>query len=149
MEMVKEFREGLDRLVDSPCGSIYRTLFSLMTDEELKTFLEHHKDALTKSSHNWFNLFQKSLQSQFFDIEGYKTINKLTYDEQVRRSNLQKSESLSKEESKELKFLNSKFRSKEYVSVSGKFDSILRQTIYLDSEDVLKSLMDHVLRSHI
>jgi len=112
MDIVADFREVLGRQ-SGPIGSIYRHLFDLLKDKDLKDLLEYHKGEFNKNRDTWFYDFHRSMrQSDLFQIEGYRTVNK----------------------------------SREYVSVGGKLDMILWNTIHLDRENILQSLMERIFK---
>jgi len=120
MEMVKQFREMLIDVTGSPCGSIYYNLFSLMTDKELEILLKNYRETFSKNREDWFFLFHKALrQSDCFNIEGYRIVSNPNDEGKMTKS-------------------------KEYVSVGGKLDSILWDTIHLDKENILMDLMERV-----
>lgn len=171
INIITEFKKNLKERINNPyLASVYLTLFSLLTDEELLNVFECYKSDYEEDKEEWFSGFHKALrQGDFFHmIRGYRVVDKLT-DEQHKRRNflLAELKRMRKEYTpseelevfktentllkampeyvklrEELFELNGLLNSQENVRISGVLDSILWCVVQLDEENELADVME-------
>lgn len=170
--IVKEFKNIL-KTKNSDISVIYHHLFSILPEEDLKLSLEYLLTEYNEDKENWFYYFHKSIrQGDFFDLSLHRYVNKLTDEQREKRSELLKIRNKQyKEEFKvqnpdekmeeyrifnqrpdrvesfnELSKLNRIMRTEEEFSISGHLDMILWNSIHIDKEDELKSVMERTFK---
>lgn len=167
--IVLEFKNLLESN-HSDITSLYRHIFCIMSDERLSETLEYYKTLYQEDKENWFYLFHKSIrQSDFFgnDVLSYRIVNMLTDEQKTRREELLKiwdnqykefkkkneDEDYAKykefrklpecvEVSTELQKLNGIMKTKEETRISGHLDMILWNTIHLDKDNELQTILE-------
>lgn len=169
--IVKEFKDGIkNRILDSDLSHMYKLLFNLHNDEELKTLLERYRSEYQNNKESWFYQFHKSIrQTDYFkNFRVLKRVNKLTPEQAERREEIllkrQKNRSQycpndSDDEYRilnampetisdlnELKKLNTLYLNEDEIHNGGIFDSFLWCLISMDNKNELKSVMELTFR---
>ncbi len=174
-ELAIIFKENLISLAKKEhIGTIYYQLFSLKTDIELQEELEYLYTLYqgtddyfkTNSIDCWFEIWHKSIRQTDYFYNCYITnnINLVTDDERKEFKyllNKCRDKNFSKTEGKEdNKLFNETYnrylrlhsimsREKKEVSINGKLDSILWNTINLDNENKLMDLFIKTFKEYI
>lgn len=170
--IVKEFKEYLKKNT-SDIASMYYYLFLILPEETLKENLEYWASQYKENEEDWFYLFHKSIrQTDFFNLSIYRKVNKLTKEQTNRRNellNIRKKQYEEEFESKnpdgkiedyrifnqrpdrvetfkELSKLNSVMYTEEKFQISGHLDMLLWNTIHLDKDEELKSILERTFK---
>jgi hypothetical protein len=171
-DIVKEFKEILKSKSSDIC-SMYHHLFSIFPEKELKENLEYWLSHYQENKEDWFYDFHKSIrQTDFFNLTLHRYVNKLTEEQSNRRQELsnirqkqyrQEFKTQNPEEKmedyrifnqrpdrveslKELTKLNSILRTEEEFRISGHLDMLLWNTIHLDKDNELQSILERTFK---
>lgn len=155
--LVDEFKKVLDERFDNwALSRMYINLFystQILSKVELYTTLKQCQESFNSHPENWFSLFHKSIrQTDFYNNQFIKIVDRLTEVQHARRKVIlgeriaarNKGEVL--EPSKELSLLNHLMQTQEELSINGLFDSMLYNTIQLDTHGELKRAMELTFR---
>lgn len=171
--IVQEFKEIL-KSKHSDIASLYHHIFSIMSDEHLSETLEYYKTVYQEDKESWFYYFHKSMrQTDFFgnDVLSYRIVNMLTDEQKARREELlkirekqyKKFKKKNKDENyekykefrklpecvevlTELQKLNEIMNTKEETRISGHLDMILWNTIHVDKNNELQSILERTFK---
>lgn len=166
-DIVQEFKNGLrNRIIDSDLSHMYKLLFNLVEEEELKGILEAYQKEYNADKEYWFASFHKAIRQCDF-INGVRVLkhkNLITPEQSKRRDEiLQKRSKLRKEilktdsdeeyeqlkatpnwkeDFEELKTLNGLMQNEEEIHRGGIFDAFLYSIICLDRKNELMNVME-------
>lgn len=169
-DIVKEFKDYLkNRFTNDSLAFMYKNLFDLFTNEELKAKLEYWMTQYEEHKSEWFFYFHKSIRQTdfFYNVSVYRSEDRLTDEQRTRRKQLlnkrhkmiedlcpndtdEEHKALKenvewKTEGKELQGLNSLLNHEERIS-GGIFDSMLWELIHLDSKNELQSAFEYCFK---
>lgn len=143
------FRDSLNKRADG-IARVYVHLFGLETDGWLNQWYERYKEK--GSAGLWFYEFHKSIRQTdfFYDLECYRTVDKLDEEQRARRKELVAlgATSWTAEQALEVSRLNKIYRTRIDVPIGGHLDSILWLTIAGDPVGLLEQVMRRTFRQY-
>lgn len=170
--LVKEFLEILKNKSSDIC-SMYFRFFSILSEKDLKEKLEIWMSEYQDNKEDWFFYCHKSIRnSDFFDLDLYHHVNKLTEEQKNRRTEILKIRRKEYDEEylilypintmdnyrlynqrqyridslKELSELNKIMRTEEKFEISGHLDMLLWNTIHLDKDNELQEILERTFK---